>query len=80
MHKIYKTTYEEFIPIIEKYFEKLEKDPSIVPLPIHRKLWSELIKMKTKIGPINLILEHINSINSNLFVINDGLKIYLEEY
>lgn len=80
MHKIYKTTYEEFIPIIEMYFEKLEKDLSTIPLPIHRKLWSELIKMKTKIGPINLILEYINSINSNLFVINDGLKIYLEEH
>jgi hypothetical protein len=80
MLKIYKTTYEKFIPIIEKYFIDLEKDTSRINLPIHSKLRSELINMKTKIGPINLILGYIHSINTNLFVINDGFIIYLQEY
>ena len=67
------------IPEIEKYFDDLDKQPVKIHLPIHDKLRSVLLKMKSEIDLFEKVLTHYNSPKNNLYVINDKTQIYLEE-
>jgi len=76
---IYFSNCKQSIPEIEKYFDDLEKQQVKIHLPIHDKLRSVLLKMKSEIDLFEKVLTHYNSPKNILYVINDETQIYLQK-